>query len=249
MRSSTSPRSEADLEGLLEVGLTRIPYRIRRSSRAKRKRIVVEPGRVEVVLPDAESTSGAHRFVYAKRRWVFNQTLKLPASEDQGLSYLSGSKVRFRGRWLTLEVKTGRHSTGSVVYRSRFVLTLPKGTARADRPSATKALLDTWMQGKLIEDCRRLARRFAQESRVDLAGMSVTPMKRMWASCGKDRVIRLNPLLVELPRVVLEYVVAHEVTHLRHRNHSPAFWRGVSGLVPDWRERQDWLKSYERDWE
>jgi predicted metal-dependent hydrolase len=71
----------------------------------------------------------------------------------------------------------------------------------------------------------------------------------MWASCGKDGNIRLNRQLVELPRAVLEYVIVHELSHLKHRNHSPAFWRTVGGAMPDWRERQEWLAAYEQDWE
>ena len=58
-----------------------------------------------------------------------------------------------------------------------------------------------------------------------------------------------NPDLIELPKAVLDYVVAHEVCHLLHRNHSPEFWRTVARLMPDWRERGDWLAHYESDWD
>lgn len=248
MESNTFPRHVPKLEGVLEIGPVRIPYRVRESQRAKRKRIVVEPGSVELVLPAGASVVKGHEFMRAKRRWVFNKATKLGALKEREQTYLSGTKVRFRGRWLTLEVKAGRSKAGSVAYRSRFYVTLPRGVAKTVRPRIAKELLDAWTADKLIEDGRRFARQFAEKLGVEIGGVALVPMKRMWASCGKDGVIRLNPQLIELPRAVLEYVIAHEICHRVHRNHSPAFWRAVGGVMPDWREREAWLGKYEQDW-
>lgn len=230
------------------VGRVQIPYRIEQSARAKAKRIVVEPGSVRVVLPAAEALDSAHAFVRQKRRWVFTQFEKLGQRRERKPSYLRGTTVRFRGRWLRLEVEVGRGKVGRVVYRSRFFVTLPKGLAKAKWPETTRALLDAWMNARLLADGQRLARRYAAELGVDFAGVAVVAMKRMWASCGKDGVIRLNPQLIELPKAVLEYVIAHEICHRVHRNHSPAFWNSVGGVLPDWREREAWLGKYEHDW-
>ncbi len=243
MRTGASPSPVTELEGVLEIGLTRIAYRVRESARAKRKRIVVEPGSVEVVLPVGEPAERAHRFVYAKRRWVFDKVRELGEPRERTPSYLSGTKVRYRGRWLTVEVGVG---SPSVICRSRFYITLPRGVRKADRAAHTERLLRAWMHERLLQDGRELARRYAHKAGVEVRDVSVMPMKRMWASCGKDRVVRLNADLIELPRAILEYVVAHELAHLVVRNHSPAFWRVVGDLLPDWRERQRWLNRYER---
>lgn len=234
---------------MLDVGPTRIPYRIRRSDRATHKRIVVQPGSVEVVLPVGATVAEAHALVHQKRRWVFTKSLELGQRAEVERSYLAGSKVRFRGRWLTLEVKAGEKEAGDVRYRSRFFVTLPKGAAREERAALARALLRGWLDRQLLADGERMAERYANKLSVGLRGVAVTPMKRMWASCGKDWVVRLNPELVELPKAVLEYVVAHEVCHLVHRNHSPDFWREVGNVMPDWRERQRWLNRYEKDWD
>lgn len=242
------PRQKFDLEGVLVIGKARIRYRLRRSEQAKRQRIVVEPGSVEVVLPRGVRTADGHRFIEEKRRWVFDKVERFAGRTERKRSYRAGSKIRFRGRWLTLEVKAGRRKTGSVAYRSRFWVTTPRGTEKSDRPREAKRLLHDWMTRRLLADGKRDGRRYAERLDLDIAGVEVVPMKRMWASCGKDRIIRLNRELIEFPRAVLEYVVAHEVCHLLHRNHSSAFWNEVGQIMPDWRERQDWLSSYERDW-
>ncbi len=245
---STSPKLVSKHEGVLSVGSTQIPYTIRKSSRAKKKRITIVPDSVEVVLPVGEPLAEAHKFVKAKRRWVYEHSQKLAGKTERVRSYLPGSKVRFRGRWLTLQMAAGRANTGFVAYRSKLHVTLARGVAKEDRPAAAKALLTAWFALQLQADGERFSRQYGARVGVDVAGVAVVPMTKMWASCGKDGVVRLNPDLIELPKAVLEYVVAHEVCHLVHRNHSPAFWLAVGGVMPDWQERADVLGEYERDW-
>lgn len=241
-----APRANGGFEGVLQIGATSIAYRVRESARATRKRIVVEPGSVEVVLPAGEPVERAHRFIDAKRRWVFDKWREVGEREAREPSFRSGTKVRYRGRWLTVELSPERSPTGAVACRSRFYVTLPRGTRRAQRAVVTERLLRAWMNERLLHDGHALATRYADKAGIGLGGVVLLPMKRMWASCGKDRVIRLNPELVELPRAILEYVVSHEIAHLVVRNHSPAFWRVVAELLPEWRDRHQWLDRYER---
>ena len=58
------------------------------------------------------------------------------------------------------------------------------------------------------------------------------------------RVVNLNWRLIFMPKPVLEYVVVHEVSHLRHRHHSQAFWLTVGGLLPDYERRKEWLERH-----
>jgi len=64
-------------------------------------------------------------------------------------------------------------------------------------------------------------------------------------SCRIDQTINLNWHLIFAPRTVLEYAVVHELCHLRHRNHDPAFWRPVGTFLPDWEVRKAWLDRNE----
>ena len=66
-----------------------------------------------------------------------------------------------------------------------------------------------------------------------------------WGSCGKDGVIHVHWQLVQAPAAALDYVVAHEVAHLLHRNHSPAFWATLAKTLPDRKERKAMLETWE----
>ena len=107
----------------LEVGSTVLAYFIRESTRAKRKRIVVTPGKVEVVVPigtPLEGPRGTLAYVDQRRRWIFNAAREIDDRHQALLTqrYASGAKLQFRGRWLMLDVQSAE--VEAVQIRSRY---------------------------------------------------------------------------------------------------------------------------------
>ncbi|MGL6072103.1 M48 family metallopeptidase [Craterilacuibacter sp.] len=75
-------------------------------------------------------------------------------------------------------------------------------------------------------------------------GWQLSSARSRWGSCTAVGMIRLNWRLIQAPPEVLDYVMAHELAHLVHLNHSPAFWAEVSRILPAWQTARDWLKAY-----
>jgi len=76
----------------------------------------------------------------------------------------------------------------------------------------------------------------------------VRDQKRRWGSCAADGTIRLNWRLMGFPEELIDYVCAHEAAHLVEHNHSPAYWRVVAGLMPDWKARRDRMRADADRW-
>ena len=232
----------------LVVGQTRIPYAVVTSPIARRTRIVIDATGVRVIVPaGAGASARAVQFVNAKRSWVYRASRTLPPTPKAEERFLTGARVLFRGRRLKLTVAPSTSDRTQVECRSRFDVTLPfEVWSGEERETAARDAVKQWLRQRLKEDGQVLAERFAAQVGVEMRSLRVVPMKRLWASCGRDRIVRLNPGLVELPRRVFEYVVAHEVAHLVCRNHSARFWRIVLQLVPDYRARRAALDEYDR---
>lgn len=77
--------------------------------------------------------------------------------------------------------------------------------------------------------------------------MRLSEQKHAWGTCGKDGVLRVHWRLVQAPAAAMEYVVAHEVAHLAHRNHSSEFWAVLAHTMPDWAERKAMLERWEAE--
>lgn len=76
------------------------------------------------------------------------------------------------------------------------------------------------------------------------SGWRLSSARGRWGSCSSAGSINLNWRLALAPLPVLDYVIAHELAHLTHMNHSPAFWAETARLYPDWRAQRDWLKAH-----
>lgn len=217
----------------LIVGQTRIAYAVVTSSVARRSRIVVDRDGVRVVVPaGADALERAATFVNTKRRWVYQKWRSVPRVPDRDQRFVSGARVLYRGRHLKLIVQPGDVAKAHVDCRARFDVVLPRQTwGSVQKEAAAQAAVEAWLRARLLSDGQELAQRFARSLGVELKGVRVLKMRRLWASCGRDRIVRLNPELAELPSSLFAYVVAHEVAHLVHRNHGARFWRTVATLV------------------
>lgn len=232
------------------VGRRTIPYDVRTSARAKRKRIEVTPGRVEVIVPEGESDAAVERFVASKRRWLHDKTEEIREAverlrSDTPEGYHSGAKILFRGRYLKLRVEGAAVTEPSLTYRTGFHVQVPVGMDGRERERVARELVEAWTEERLVEDAWAVVRDRGGPDGLEPAGVQIRDQKTLWGSCGKDGVIRLDRKLARVPRPVFEYVVVHELCHLQVRDHSAAFWGLVRRVMPDYSERKAWLEGWE----
>lgn len=84
---------------------------------------------------------------------------------------------------------------------------------------------------------------FAPKVGVSAAGIKVKNMGYRWASCGTSGVLNFHWKCMMAPPRIIDYIVVHELCHFHHRNHSDAFWNEVDKVMPDWREKKEWLRK------
>ena len=85
--------------------------------------------------------------------------------------------------------------------------------------------------------------RAAEDHGLAVTRISIRNQRSRWGSCGRDGHITLNWRLVLMPQEVRDYVILHELMHLRRMDHSPEYWRLVEAACPDYRQARDWLRA------
>jgi predicted metal-dependent hydrolase len=236
----------------LTIGATDIPYKVRYSIKATLKRIEVTPKGVEVIAPEGtpmEGASGILAYLHGKRRWVFDSVRKIEEKHRKLLTqrYASGAKLQYRGRWLMLDVQAGDVAQVEIACRNKFHVTAPQELDGVQKLEAIRTAFNGWLRERALRDLRRFGRRHETNLGVQGKGYCLSDAKGRWGSLGRNGVIRVHWQLVQAPMAALEYVVAHEVAHLNHRNHSPEFWAALSRTMPDWQERKAMLEAWEHD--
>lgn len=232
------------------VGTTSIPYTVRFSPRAQSKQIIVTPAGVEVVVPDgtpSEGSEGVAEFLQRKRRWIYKslKEVETRSASESAQQYASGAKVQYRGRWLMLDIVPGPTSKVRIALRSKFRIEVPEGLALAERPSVVAEALQQWMRARAHRDMEAFTRRHSQRLGVTPKAARLSDSKHAWGTCGLDDIVRVHWRLIQAPKIALEYVTAHEIAHLVHRNHSPEFWQTLSLTMPNWQEAKAILERWE----
>ena len=236
---------------ILTVGNTDIPYSVRFSSRAARKRIVITPAGVVVVAPAGtpwEGSNGLLSYMRGKRRWVFDSVREIEEKHHKILTqrYASGAKLQYRGRWLMLDVQPGRVDRVQINCRSKFHVVVPEKLTGMKRLEAISAAFDGWLHGRAERDLRQFGRHYEAKLGVEASAYRLSHARTRWGSCGRNGVVRVHWRLIQAPRMAMEYVVAHELVHLLHRNHSPAFWNKLAETMPDWVDAKELLARWEQ---
>ncbi|WP_215781379.1 M48 family metallopeptidase [Paludibacterium sp. B53371] len=112
------------------------------------------------------------------------------------------------------------------------------------QPSAVREQVAHFLFCQAAEQFPRQWRRLAPLAAREPGPLLLSSARTRWGSCHQDGRIRLNWRLIQAPADILDYVIAHELAHLRHMNHSPAFWQETGRLFPAWREARSWLRQY-----
>ncbi len=214
--------------------------------------IVVHPsGLVEVRAPVGADPEEIRRRVQRRARWILRNRLRFAELVQQlpEYEYVSGETHRYLGRQYRLKIVRAGHNEaasggaeGVRLVGRYFEIT----TRRPDDPDHTRILLERWYRDRAR---LRLRERFDQACAlmrkygVEVPPMQIRRMERRWGSCTPAGRILLNPRLVLAPTACIDYVIFHELCHLRHPHHGRDFRDLLSRAMPDWPERKARLEK------
>ncbi|WP_449471813.1 M48 family metallopeptidase [Sphingobium chungangianum] len=228
----------------LQIGQKEIPYELRRSATASERRITITPGHVEVLALNRDNDSDIAGFLERKRQWVFNtvrEMERIAASRHVVPRFMTGSKIPYRGRNMSLTVRRTDAGRGTVTYRNGFIVDLPHWAGdNADHLVAGE--LKLWLKQRVRSDVQEIAAAFGKQFGLVPRSVRAADFGHGWGSCGKGGNILINWHLIFAPKKVLEYVVAHEMAHLRHRSHGREFRSFMDQVLPDWQFCHHWLE-------
>lgn len=233
----------------MNAPMSDFPFVIRHSRRASNVRIVVKLTGIELVVPLAASEADAVRFLEQNRDWIARKLSEVQgrASVQQFSSrplLRSGSVVPFQGVSTPVLIQKSNSQRLRVVKHDEgpFEVFSP-----ADCPveidSHIRAALFTWIRPWMQRETLLISRQYGANHNLYPREIRIKQMKSRWGSCGPHNDINLNWTLAFAPASALKYVVVHELSHIRYRNHSADFWALVGELMPEWRTERQWLKS------
>jgi predicted metal-dependent hydrolase len=237
---SAAERSE------VRFGTKTIAYTIKRSARRATVSIAVDPtDGVLVTAPQPAPVERLDDIVHAKASWIV-QRLKRQSDLPQTPSskeFISGETFLYLGRQHRLRVDLDEEPRALRLDNGRLRVPIPRHLGEPHRGPFVRAALIDWYKARAA---RRLPERTADwAKRIGLACPEVVlaePRKR-WGSASSSRTLRFNWRIIQAPISVVDYVIVHELMHLRHPNHTRAFWASLGRVMPDYERRKARLRE------
>lgn len=228
-----TPRQVRDIEYVLLPGSDR-----------KTTDIVIERNGVITVRPPANySPEMVDVVVESKRMWVYRN---LAEWKDLNASvvareWVNGETFLYLGRAYRL----------ALVSNQECALLLKEGRFCLDRAliekggiDAAKQAFEAYFTDKGLERFAQRVAYFSPKVGVAISGIKVKEMGFRWASCGVNGILNFHWKCMMAPPKIIDYIVVHELCHLHHANHTDAFWNEVDKVMPDYRERKEWLRIH-----
>jgi predicted metal-dependent hydrolase len=197
---------------------------------------VKRDGTVHLTVPMATSEEFINRFIESKKDWIesklnyFNERYK----ETDSVEIVSGESVRYLGN----------------SYKLKVIQDLNEGLKLCDEYieihvndkndiTRKQEILHKWYVERAKDKFLELVNKYEEVLNEQVNGIRIKTMKTRWGSCNvRTKNINLNLELIKKPQECIEYVVLHELAHLKHPNHSKQFWEYVGMHMPDWKLRK-----------
>ena len=198
-------------------------------------------GKVRVTAPKNLDESKIKEVLQRRAQWIESKLKEMRRridSHPMPTHFLSSETVWVLGKPMTLQVKEGKE--GVRVRDGKLVVQV-----ECLEREAVRTALVSWFSGLARKVLTEKVKKFSRLVGAKPVEIELRDWKRKWGLCKSDRgILRFNWRLVQLPEELIDYIVVHELVHLKHSGHGRAFWVCLSKVLPDYHQRKERLKEW-----
>ncbi len=204
---------------------------------------VTYDSKIIISAPEKAGIEEIEKKIYSKIKWIY-QKLKLVNENfyiTKEKEYISGENFMYIGKNYRLKIENTENKNIELkLYKGRFCLEIDKNIDSIE--DRIKRVVNNWYMEKSKEKILERVKFYSEKIRVNPQKISIKNLTKSWGICSKNGNITFNWKIVMAPLSVIDYVVIHELCHLKYHNHSKEFWNLVSIYMSDYKNKKEWLK-------
>lgn len=212
-----------------------IAYALQRSRRRRTISLLIDERGLRVAAPLKAPQQAIDALLREHAAWVIRKVRDWQQKQPPPRQWRSGEQIMLYGTPVTLATRTGIDSP--LLEQDRLLLGL-----HGLEPDEIESTVRDWLKQQALALYTHRCHEFSAQLELPVPKVRLSNARTRWGSCHASGRISMNWRLVQTPAAWIDYVAAHEVAHLRQMNHSPAFWRTVAELVPDYADRRAALR-------
>lgn len=222
----------------IDVGDKKIAYYLKKSKRAKYIRIEINAeGMINLIVPERASTETAESFILSKLEWIAKHQTKVLArtikSPNRRIDFfLFGRRLKYKFNKIE----------GAKRYRISYIIDSLMIEGPDSDKSVMEKLYDEWLRAQANAYIPKRVKFYADKYNFEYNRVTIKNLKSKWGSCSSKNNLNFNLKLMKYRKEVIDYIVVHELCHLKEMNHSKTYWALVSSIIPNYKELEKELK-------
>ena len=210
---------------------------VRTTKRKKTIMLKVRKGEIEIMCPFYTSNQYLKQIIKKKNKWIQE---KIRNSTKGNLNPVSLDENYFRLRFKKIRLKFIKKEKERILFK-KGILNVESNVKSLENK---KKLVVDWLKHQANSYLIRRIEYLSKKTFIPYNNLKIKSFKSRWGSCDSRGEILLNWKLIMLPPKVIDYVIIHELSHIRISNHSKDFWNLVEEKYPEYQKTKDWLKEY-----
>jgi predicted metal-dependent hydrolase len=207
---------------------------------------ITKDGKVLVTTPFFVEDYYIQEVMNKRSAWVISK-IKLMKERNKELvemKYLKGDMLTFLGHNYPLEVVERNIKNGKVDFDGRLIrVIISQSMDEEKRLREIKITLTKWYREEALNTFKDRTSYYSNILGLFPNNLRIKEQRTLWGSCSSKNNINYNWKLIMAPLDILDYIVVHELCHLKHRNHSKDFWDLVERIMPDYKIKRKWLRE------
>ncbi len=239
--------SETTNMGQITYGNKKIKFTVKRGRRKKTVAIHIQPNTAVVVLsPQFIEDMKIKEIVLKRAKWIIEKQEKLNKirADISKKDFVSGEAFPYLGRQYRLKVIRSISSEEKCkLFNGRFQVLISKKLKGNAAKEAIRCKLVEWYMERAQEKINERINRYSPQIGKWPKKVIIKNQEKRWGSCSSLGVLRFNWKAIMAPITALDYIVVHELCHLKCHDHSKKYWRSVESIIPDYMKHRNWLKD------
>lgn len=234
------------IQDSIQYGTTTINYDVVYSDRRKNATLSVYPLKlVEISVPTNIEQERIQNLVRKKAHWVLKQILWFDEiiQMDSKKEHVNGESYLYLGRQYRLKLIKNNEKPQAKLIGKYLTVYLPEHIPNNQENKTIKVAIWKWYREQANKKIDETVEMYGKKLGINKPKFTIKNQYKRWGSCTSKNILNFNFRITMAPIALLQYIVAHEICHIKHKDHSTKFWNLLKTIMPDYEQRKERLRT------
>jgi predicted metal-dependent hydrolase len=218
----------------IKFGNSQITYKVHKTKR-KTTEIVVDTSGVKILTSEQKSHNDIQKLVKKNSKWIYSKQIWANTQNNLKITFKQGDKLPYLGKNYLLKIKESKNES-ILLSKGIFIVKVNKNTTKK-----VQEIFKNWLKEHAQKIIEKKSNLHAKRIGVKFDKIIIKDHKERWGSLSKNNTININLSILCAPSKIIDYVIIHELCHLKIPNHSPKYWNLLYRMMPDYEAHKEWL--------